>query len=76
MTMRTGDVPIDVEASTKDSSLTARVCPRMKRANPGAKTMASARAVSFTELPSTATTASASTSGGKASPASVARMRR
>ena len=76
MTMRTGDVPIEVDASTNDSSLMASVWPRMKRANPGAKTMARARAVSFTELPSTATTASASTSGGKAKPASVARMRR
>ena len=76
MTMRMGGVPMEVEASTKASSLTARVCPRMKRANPGAKTMASARAVSFTDAPSTATTASASTSGGKARPASVARIRR
>ncbi len=75
-TMRTGGEPMEVEASTKDSSLTANVCPRMKRAKPGAKTRASAREVSFTDVPTTATTARASTSGGKASPASVARMRR
>ncbi len=38
MTMRMGDEPMEVEASTKDSSLTASVWPRMKRAKPGAKT--------------------------------------
>ena len=76
ITMRVGDEPIDVEASTKASSFTARVCPRMKRAKPGAKTSASASATSFTEVPTTATTARASTSGGKARPASAPRIRR
>jgi predicted P-loop ATPase len=76
MTMRMGGEPIEVEASTNDSSFTASVWPRTKRAKPGAKTKARAREVSFTEVPRTATTARASTSGGKARPASVARMRR
>ena len=49
----------------------ARVWPRMKRAKPGAKTRAKARETSFTPLPSTATTARARTSGGKARPASA-----
>jgi hypothetical protein len=63
MTMRMGGEPMECEASTNDSSLTARVCPRTKRAKPGAKTMASAKEVSFTDVPRTATTASASTRG-------------
>ena len=42
-TMRVGGVPIDVDASTKGSSLIARVWPRMKRAKPGAKTRAKAQ---------------------------------
>ena len=72
--MRPGRVPIECDASMKVSSRTASVCARVRRAKPGIITNEMAMMTFSSPAPSTPTTASASTSGGKLASPSITRM--
>ncbi len=73
--IRPGFVPIECDASTNVSSRIARVCARVKRANPGIITSEMARMAFSRSAPSAPATASARTSGGKLERPSMIRMR-
>jgi len=69
-------LPIEIEASTKTSSRTASVCPRMRRAKDGTSTIEMAIMVLVRPGPSTPAIAIAKISGGRLISASMLRMSR
>jgi hypothetical protein len=67
-------LPDERDASTNGSSRTASVTPRTRRVSPNTNTIDSDRMTYFVSRPRMPATASASTSGGNASPPSTTRI--